>query len=300
MFELANACNHRCFFCALADSTRKAHILDFSLMEKLLRQAFLMGIRSVGMYGCGEPFIVPDLARRVVLAKKIGFTYVYVTTNGGLATKERLREVLDSGLDSLKFSINAGTVATYKEVHGKDDFEKVLDRVRFASTYNKEKLNGRVILSVSCVNSIKNDREIEKLQEILRPYIDEFVAYGMNNQTGHKNNDSIRGSLKSRPQALPCPMIFNRIHIQSEGYISACCEDYQNYLAISDLHFATIENVWKGDVFNNLRVRHLRGDVSGTLCDTCVNGSTSDILPLNDQLYTPFNFNKISSNTNKK
>lgn len=300
IFEVTNACNHRCFFCGLTSSTRKPHVLDFTLMERLLREAYSLGIRSTGMYGCGEPFFVPDLARRVALAKKIGFTYVYVTTNGGLASKDRLREVLDAGLDSLKFSVNAGSAESYKAVHGKDDFEKVLDRIRFASTYNKENLHGRLILSVSCVNSIKNDAEIETLQEMLRSYIDEFVAYGMNNQAGHKNNEPIRGSLTSRPRLLPCPMVFNRVHVKSEGYISACCEDYQNYLAVEDLHTTDIETVWNGAVFHELRVKHLHGDVSGTLCDVCVNGNTSGIVPLNDTLYTSYDFNEVFSEREKK
>ena len=47
--------------------------------------AYELGTREVGMYATGEPFIVPELASYIKLAKDIGYTYVYLTSNGALA-----------------------------------------------------------------------------------------------------------------------------------------------------------------------------------------------------------------------
>lgn len=33
-----------------------------------------------------------------------------------------------------------------------------------------------------------------------------------------------------------CPLTFNKLHITCEGYITACCADFQNYLAVADLN----------------------------------------------------------------
>ena len=51
--------------------------------------------------------LVPDLPDYIAEAKRIGYSYVYLTSNGSLATPEKAKAALDAGLDSIKFSINA-------------------------------------------------------------------------------------------------------------------------------------------------------------------------------------------------
>ena len=104
LLELSNACNHRCLFCAHQKMRRKVGRMKPEMVESVLRQAYELGTREVGMYATGEPFIVPELASYIKLAKDIGYTYVYLTSNGALATPERIRAVVDAGLDSIKFS----------------------------------------------------------------------------------------------------------------------------------------------------------------------------------------------------
>ncbi|RAZ93288.1 radical SAM protein, partial [Klebsiella oxytoca] len=72
------------------------------------------------------------------LAKDIGYTYVYLTSNGALATPERIRAVVDAGLDSIKFSINAPERKLYEFIHGQDDFDKVFDHLVYLNQYRKE------------------------------------------------------------------------------------------------------------------------------------------------------------------
>ena len=42
---------------------------------------------------------------------------------------------IDAGLDSIKFSINAGSRATYALIHGKDDFERVSEHLAWISDW---------------------------------------------------------------------------------------------------------------------------------------------------------------------
>jgi len=86
---------------------RKVGQMKPEMVESALRQAYELGTREVGFYATGEPFIVKELPEYIKMAKDIGYTYTYLTSNGSLAIPEKIRAVIDAGLDSIKFSINA-------------------------------------------------------------------------------------------------------------------------------------------------------------------------------------------------
>lgn len=125
LIEVTNRCNHKCIFCAHKKMRRPFGNCDKRSMTNIIRQAFELGTREVGFYLTGEPLLNNDLEYYVGLCKKIGFEYIYLTTNGVFAEKERIRKLCEAGLSSLKFSINAATKETYQFIHGRDDFDKV-------------------------------------------------------------------------------------------------------------------------------------------------------------------------------
>ena len=288
LIELTNACNHKCNFCFNPKSLRKPAVIDINLMSKILEEAFDMGIKEVGFYGTGEPLLVQNITERIAIAKKIGFEYLYLTTNGSLRDDNFWEDLVkNSGLSSIKFSINAGTKETYRKIHGKDDFDKVIHRVRFVSKLIK-KIKVNCHLAVSFVATKESEKSYNSLSNLLKDHVDEFLLYGTNNQIGYLDNKDKKGKIVSRNYKLPCSMIFNRVHISSEGYLTACCEDYQNYLASYDLKKLNLSKAWNGKIMNNLRKKHLNKDLKNLICESCIFGTkTDDVQPLDKKLFTP-------------
>ena len=122
LVELANLCNHSCVFCPIEKMTRKGRHIDRQLLERVLLEAYRLGTRELGFYGGSEPFVSKQLEHFIEFSKTTGFEYVYISTNGSIPSKDRMSSVLDSGLDSIKFSVNGGDRESYLAVHGKDDF----------------------------------------------------------------------------------------------------------------------------------------------------------------------------------
>ncbi|MCL2812884.1 MAG: radical SAM protein, partial [Clostridia bacterium] len=94
LIETSNACNQKCIFCAHQKMTRKVGKIKPELVFDILAQAYALGTREVGFYATGEPFLVPELPMYIKKAKEIGYEYVYLTSNGALATPERIRAVI--------------------------------------------------------------------------------------------------------------------------------------------------------------------------------------------------------------
>lgn len=291
MLDLSNGCNHRCVFCANPQMTRPTTQIARGLASRILAEARSEGVEEVGFYTTGDPFIHRDLALLTAEASRLGFRYIFVSTNGALATPERTKAVIDAGLHSFKFSINAGTRETYRLIHGRDDFETVLAHLRFVSEYRKT-LDRPLSLYVTFVVTAQNAHEVEAFREFVGPLVDDVYASPCGTQSGQMAQaaDLLGASLTADVTFSICRLPFHRMHVSAEGYLTLCCVDYQNYVAVADLSTMSLGEAWRSEAAQEARRRHLTQDLAGTLCGHCWQGSTAPIHPLQAALASPVNF----------
>jgi len=258
--------------------------MKHGMVKRVLEEAYECGTREVGLHATGESFLLKNLHEYVSMAKQIGYEYIFITTNGSLATPERAKPILDAGLDSIKFSIWAGTRESYKKLHGVDNFDLVIANLKWVSDYRKASgLTYRIYVTMVSTDLAKGEEEI--LKDLVVPYIDEWDPHLLNNQCGimHENNElgtiekhSIRGRIKSKA----CFQPFKSFTVTPEGYISACVIDYQKNLIVADLNKTTMKEAWANEVYKTFRGRHLRGDLKGLCCYNCLNNTNEEIIPL--------------------
>ncbi len=290
-FDLNNTCNSKCFFCSNSKVGKPAY-LDQAFGFKLLRDFFACGAREVAFFATGEPFLRQDLAAFVREAKAIGYEYVFLNSNGIAATPQRVMPVLEAGLDSIKFSVNAGTRASYKKVHGVDRFDQVIENIQWLHGYRiKSGLSFRIY--VSMVPTTLTEGEFPLLAGLLNDFVDEIDGRGCSNQGGNmlENNKTekidkgnLLGSLRQGHHSGKCPDVFSRCTVTPEGYLSACVVDYQNYLVVADLHKTTIKDAWHHEAYVALRRRHAAGNLLGTVCHNCLNNCDMPAEPLDPAL----------------
>ncbi len=283
LIELTNQCNHRCSFCFNSLSTRKKGSLNTKLLVSILKDAYKLGTREVGFYAAGEPLLYKSIEEYVKLAKEVGYEYIYITTNGALASCEKVMALISAGLNSIKFSINGASRETYKLIHGKDDFNKVIENLGQIKSF-RDKNNIKLKIGVSFVLTDINYREKELAQDIIGKISDEIVFVREGNQGGYMNT---KGLLQNGI-TLPCSMLFNRFHVSHEGYFTLCCVDYQNYLAVADLNHTSLMDAWASKLAVDMRNKHLASKIEGTLCYNCTKGKNTAIKPLAPEYATLF------------
>ena len=64
--------------------------------------------------------------------------------------------------------------------------------------------------------------------------------------------------------------MFTEGHVTSSGMLSACCFDADGRFAMADLNVVSFMDGWRSPFFQELRARHLKQDVSGTVCENCI------------------------------
>jgi MoaA/NifB/PqqE/SkfB family radical SAM enzyme len=123
-FEVANRCNSKCATCPLTFSPQEAaRQLSLDEFKQLIEQ--LPDLRRAVLQGIGEPLLNRDLAPMIAHLKDRG-VYTVFNTNAALLTYRRQVELIQSGLDELRVSLDSSTPDTYLKVRGIPAFDRVI------------------------------------------------------------------------------------------------------------------------------------------------------------------------------
>jgi MoaA/NifB/PqqE/SkfB family radical SAM enzyme len=126
-FEVANRCNSKCATCPLTFSPQeRARQLSLGEFKSLVEQ--LPDLRRAVLQGVGEPLLNRDLAAMIAHLKSRG-VYTVFNTNAALLTRRRQIELVHSGLDELRVSLDSSSPETYLKVRGIPAFNRVVDNL---------------------------------------------------------------------------------------------------------------------------------------------------------------------------
>jgi len=268
--ELTSRCNFKCSFCAVKDSKRISGDMSERDVRIILDACKFLGVKEVGLFLLGESLLVKDLPKYIAYAKEIGIEYVYITTNGVLADKKTVTKLKESGLDSLKISLNAGSKKAFKRVTGVNKFNKVMKNIEWLAKYS-----GLMNFCVSCVYDDTDKEGMEALKESIDNMVDDFYFLPEYNQAGHtkgKQTGNV-GRLDNPVSNVPCWELFNAMRITWDGFMSCCSFPHTDEYKIGSIKGLTIKNLWHSEPFIKLRKAHLTGKLDGTICDRCINGN---------------------------
>jgi radical SAM protein with 4Fe4S-binding SPASM domain len=122
-------------------------------------------------------------------------------------------------------------------------------------------------------------RMLELVDEIT-PFVDEHYwlpLYSMGSMTtqreeelGYRPIAGNQGRVGALREPLPCWSAFTEGHITHDGKLSACCFDAGDRWVMADLNEESFMQGWNSEPFVRLREAHLRRDVTGTICESCV------------------------------
>ena len=297
LIEITNLCNDACIFCFNKNMTREKGFIDPNLVDKVLNEAYELGMREVGFYTTGEPLLNKNLEDYIYKAKTIGYQYVYITTNGVLADISRIKKLIEKGLDSIKFSINAINSDEYRFIHGKSDFDKVITNLKELYNY-RFKNNISINIFVSYIKTKYTDKSVEEIKEFFNNICDEVVIMNVENQGGLQPeiNDLLLSESDvelDTTKKMPCSYPFKSVIVTREGYLTACCLDFQNYLAYADLNKTSLKEAWDNEVIRKLRKEQLESNPSNTICSNCVYNSNIQPTPLVKEFSSEFKYSNF-------
>lgn len=134
--EVTNRCNLLCETCPRTFETLEPPAdMSWQLFTSIVDQ--VPNIARVVLHGVGEPMLVKNLPSMIRYLKNRG-TYVLFNTNGTLMQPRRFRDLIDTGLDELRVSLDAADRESYAKIRGKDFFDRIVRDVAKFVAYQKQ------------------------------------------------------------------------------------------------------------------------------------------------------------------
>jgi MoaA/NifB/PqqE/SkfB family radical SAM enzyme len=134
--EVTNRCNLLCETCPRTfEALEPPADMSWELFTSIVDQ--LPGLARAVLHGVGEPMLVRNLPRMIRYLKERG-VYVLFNTNGTLLAPRRRCELIETGLDELRVSLDAAEAKSFFAVRGKNFFDRIVRNVGEFAALQKE------------------------------------------------------------------------------------------------------------------------------------------------------------------
>jgi radical SAM protein with 4Fe4S-binding SPASM domain len=129
--ETTSRCNLKCKGCILYRGSWEPQ-RDLSLKEFMMICDQLPELEWTALHGIGEPLLNAELPHMIQYLKDRN-AYVFFNSNGILLDEKRQVQLIDSGLDELRISLDAASPAGYKAMRDSDKFDRIVSNVQVFS-----------------------------------------------------------------------------------------------------------------------------------------------------------------------
>jgi|ETNmetMinimDraft_20_1059909.scaffolds.fasta_scaffold08574_3 radical SAM protein with 4Fe4S-binding SPASM domain len=261
--ELTNSCNFHCLMCSVGTNAtvREKGFMKDEIYYKILNEIneYKTPIRFVRW---GEALLHPKLIGYIKDAKNMGIM-CHLNTNASLLDEDKIEELIEIRLDSIKFSFQGVDRKTYNEMRNVDFFDDLIVIVR----HFYEKRGGRPYpyIHVATTITYETQEEVEEFKNFLKDFTD-LVTVGRT-VLEHLDTDKVRlgdkdkkilKSLRELESVVEkrlkcCPEVFDKLSINWDGKVTACCRDYDNKMIVGDLNKITLKKAWNSEIISSYR-----------------------------------------------
>lgn len=277
--ELTNSCNFRCLMCPTGNFSQRR---KKGFMKDEVYYEILNNIRQnktpVRFIRWGEPTMHPKLINYISIAKKEGIL-CHINTNGSFLNDDNIAELIDAGLDSIKFSFQGVDAKSYSEMRNIDYYNELIEVIKLF--YGIRGDREKPYIHVSTTVTYEDTKTIRQFKAELMKITD-LVTVGRTvlehidiekTRLGKEEVDTIKwlkeqeSVVKKHPE---CPEVFDKMSINWDGTVSACCSDYDNKMVVGDIRVQSLKEIWNCKKMNQYRemLANMQHDKL-ELCKTC-------------------------------
>lgn len=261
--ELTNHCNYKCLMCQVGTGMmqREKGFMSDETYNKILDEIkdYQTPIRFIRW---GEPTLHKKFIEYIRKAKEMGII-CHFNTNGTLLTEEIIKKLIEIKLDSIKFSFQGVDKKGYLEMRNNDYFIKLLDKIK--SFYELRGDNEYPYIQVSTTITYETKSQVENFKGYIQNYCDlvnvgrtvlEYINIDKVNLSNEEKNMLIKlkreeSVIKKHPNC--CPEVFDKLSINWNGDVTACCNDYDNKMIVGNINRSSLFEIWNSSKMNNFR-----------------------------------------------
>lgn len=273
----SSACNFRCKFCPTGhlDLRKRENnypkIMDYPLFKKIIDDLgdFPNKAKVLFFHKDGEPLVNPKLGDMMELAVRRNVAEKYwLTTNASLINQHRAEEIVASGIDVVRLSIEHVSAEGYKELtQNFSNYDQVLRGVAMLWD-ERERKGSKMRIYAKLIDFNFNEEELEKFGRDFGDIADEVLLTQPNGWSqpgafdftlGVKPKAGHDGESRLAPERIACINPFYNFAINADGQVGLCPVDWSHGTVVGDVRREKLLDIWNGRRARELQVLHLSG-----------------------------------------
>lgn len=274
LIEPTNICNLKCPGCPTGAGilTRPKGYMSYDNFKKIIDEIG-SGLESVFLWNYGEPFLNPDVFKMIKYARTKGIKTV--TSTNGYFLEDNINNIIDSGIDILRVSLDGASKETYDTYRKNGDFKKVINNL----TDLCEKKPKDIYIELQFIIMKHNEHEVEKIKKLAKNIgVDKLSlksVWFLDKRLRDKYKDLIpKNKIYQRrlKQSGYCIRPWYHMTIQWNGDVAPCCYDANCQINLGNVFDVGVEAVWNGKKFKNLRKimkKQYNGEKIMPICNKC-------------------------------
>ncbi len=290
MVALSNSCNYSCVMCPYHSKKLKIHhksnyfdekkYMSTDLLEKLCREIKNEKINfHFGEFD--EPAMHPKIGEAVKIISDNGKNSVHITSNGSLWTEKLAEKIIENGLTSVSFSVDALSPKVYKEIRGGNVLRTTQNIIKFLEL--KEKINPKISVNLCIINQGNAKDEVYEFKEFWKNQgVTSVSLYGLFELVDTDNYIfDVKNKYYNEDKRTPCSALWDQCFIYPGGEISLCCTTLTavpriGVVSMGNLYNETLKSIWTGKKYSNIRTNLIRGNYDKySFCKKCSHWSAT-------------------------
>lgn len=258
-------CSAHCVICPREQYKQKLRSMEMGLFKKIIDDAAQYEIESIDTCGFGECFMDKHLFERFeYIRKNIPGCEIFVSSTAFYMDESKWDAVAQY-IDILKLSIYGTTKETYEAFHrGNIKYEIAMDNIFGFIEYAKSLIISPRIVGLF-VETKSNWYERDKWLDIWEPKLDEVMVWKPHNWVDGRSYRTV-----DKTRQISCGRPFNApLYVQTDGIVVPCCWDIHQRIPLGDMKTQTIEEVYRGGPYMDLRRAHELGNFDKYICGEC-------------------------------
>lgn len=291
--ETSNNCNMRCIMCPrTTQMTRKIQTMNDEDFEEIISQLkphtkeefeefikfiydeygidkttrsenafyFFTSSRCLTLHGFGEPLIDPNIIKRIKACKQKNIPTYFSCVPANINV-EKITNLMQNGLDVIKFSIDALDDMEAKAIRGKrNNFTEAYLKIQEILKIKKEQ-NLKTLIICTMLDLSTDKNSINKQKRFIEIFKDQDVfAYvkSLDNRWYNDLDESLKN--KSHYESQYCEFAWSSLTVMANGEIVPCTQDYNTEMSFGNIKEKSLKEVWNSKEYENFRKWHINGN----------------------------------------
>lgn len=251
--EPTGLCNLKCIMCPQAFEEMpedESQMINIGLAKKVIDEAAANGVYSIKFTWRGEPALHKGLVEMVRYAKSKKVPEVQFTTNGTPYNEQKIRDLIEAGLDRIIFSLDGAKKETVEKIRVGIKYDKVVETIKAFHRLRAELGRIKPFIRMQMVRMKDNAGEVEDFIEMWKPYADD-IQIGDVTDRGQGGNLAVGDQVAVGRQR--CAQPWQRMMVSPNGEVLPCCADWNKEWVIGDVKTQSLKEIWTGAKMEALR-----------------------------------------------